>query len=396
MRVLQIISSVAIGLGGVLEGVRMLSEEWMSAGHQVEVATLDPPGFADALAFPVPVHMLGPSHTKWAYSTAFYPWLKENHHEYDFIIIHGLWQYQSLAAWRALRGGSTPYVVFTHGMLDPYFRKRYPFKHLQKTLVWPWSDYRMLRDAKAVMFTCDEERNLARNTFAPYVAREVVVGYGTKRSPVPLLDAKQAFLDRFPLLQGKRLLTFVGRLHPKKGCDILIKAFAASFAHDPSWHLVMAGPDLDGWEKELRQIASRLKIQDRITWTGMLQNELKWGAIVASELLILPSHQENFGVVVAEALACGVPVVVSNQVNIWREIEAGQAGIVTVDTFEGIKDALALWNQLSPAQRQGMRDRTIDCFEKNFDIHVVSSRLMRTLETLTEVPEMHQSLVLHR
>ena len=87
----------------------------------------------------------------------------------------------------------------------------------------------------------------------------------------------------------------MGRLHPKKGCDILIEAFAATLAQDPSWHLVMAGPNLDGWEKDLRKIASKLKIEDRITWTGMLQHEFKWGAIAASELLILPSHQENFG-----------------------------------------------------------------------------------------------------
>jgi glycosyltransferase involved in cell wall biosynthesis len=395
MRVLQIISSVAVGLGGVLEGVRMLSEEWTSAGHLVEVVTLDSPGFPDALAFPVPVHTLGPSHTKWAYSSAFYPWLKQHHHEYDFIIIHGLWQYQSFAAWRALHGGSTPYVVFTHGMLDPYFRKRFPFKHLQKTMVWPWSDYLMLRDATAVMFTCDEERKLARNTFAPYVAREVVIGYGTRKSPVPLPIAKRAFLTQFPLLQSKRLLTFVGRLHPKKGCDILIEAFASSLAHDDSWHLVIAGPNLDGWEKELRSIGSKLKIEDRITWTGMLQHELKWGAIAASELLILPSHQENFGVVVAEALACGVPVVVSDQVNIWREIEASQAGLVTVDTVDGIKDALTRWNQLSSAQQQIMRDRTVECFEKNFDIHTLSSRLMKTFEAYHEVTDHLQSAVLH-
>src|SRR3954467_1765873 len=123
MRVLQIIGSVAVELGGVLEGVRMLSEDWSRAGHDVEVATLDAPGFPDALAFPVPVHTLGPRHTRWAYSPAFYQWLKEHHHEYDFVLVHGLWQYQSFAAWRALSGGSTPYVAFTHGMLDPYFRK---------------------------------------------------------------------------------------------------------------------------------------------------------------------------------------------------------------------------------------------------------------------------------
>jgi len=394
MRVLQIIGSVAAELGGVLEGVRMLSEDWSRDGHDVEVATLDAPGFPDALAFPVPVHTLGPRHTRWAYSPAFYPWLKNHHHEYDFVLVHGLWQYQSFAAWRALSGGSTPYVAFTHGMLDPYFRKRFPFKHFQKMVVWPWSDYRMLRDATAVIFTCDEERKLARNTFVPYSAREIVVGYGTKKSPLPIPEARRAFFSRFPELQGKRLLSYVGRLHPKKGCDLLIEAYAAALAQDDSWHLVMAGPNLDDWEKDLRLIASKLKIDDRITWTGMLQHEFKWGAIAASELLVLPSHQENFGLVVAEALACGVPVVVTNQVNIWREIEASEAGIVTMDTLEGIQEALTRWNELSPDLREVMRENAVECFEKNFDIHIVSSRLMRTLESFSRAPNRHQSLVL--
>ena len=213
MRVLQIISSVAVGLGGVLEGVRILSDEWATAGHQVEVATLDPPGFPDALTFPVAVHTLGPSYTKWAYSTAFYPWLRDHHHEYDCIIVHGLWQYHTFAAWRALHGQSTPYVVFTHGMLV-HFRIRYPLKHLKKWMVWPWSDYRLLRDARSVMFTCEEEKEMARKSFSLYKAHEVVVGYGTKVSPFPLDTAREISLHQYPHLRGKRLLTFIGRLHP--------------------------------------------------------------------------------------------------------------------------------------------------------------------------------------
>ena len=393
MRVLQIMSSVSVGLGGVLEGVRMLSEEWISAGHQVEIATLDPPGFADAAAFPVTVHTLGPSFSKWAYSPAFYPWLRDHHSEYDIIVVHGLWQYHTYASWRALHGQPTPYVAFTHGMLDPYFRKRFPFKHLKKWLVWPWSDYRLLRDAKSVMFTCEEEKELARKSFPLYKANEKVVGYGTESSPYPLDAAKEAFLYHFPQLRGRRLLTFMGRLNPKKACDILIEAFAHTLAKDPQWHLLMAGPDLDGWEKDLRKIARQLKIEDRITWAGMLRNELKWGSIAASELLILPSHQENFGVVIAEALSCGVPVILSDRVNIWREISASGAGLVTKNTRAGIEQSLLKWQNSTTEEKQKMRDNTVPCFRKYFDIHTVSLNLLETLGETAESPSMQHAVV---
>jgi glycosyltransferase involved in cell wall biosynthesis len=385
MRVLQIISSVAGNLGGVLEGVRMLSEDWTAAGHQVEIASLDRPGFPDALSFPVPVHTLGPSYTKWAYSRAFYPWLRDHHHEYDFILVHGLWQYHAYASWRALHGGDTPYVAFTHGMLDPYFKKRYPFKHLKKWMVWPWSDYRMLRDAKAVMFTCEEEKVLARKSFSLYDVNEVVVGFGTKQSPYPLVNARESFLAAYPHLRGKRLLTFIGRLHPKKACDLLIEAFASTLAPDPDWQLVMAGPDLDGWAPELKKIAARRGIADRVTWTGMLQGELKWGAVAASEVMTLPSHQENFGVVVAEALACKVPVIISDQVNIWREVESCQTGFITKDTRSGIEQALLRWSRLSVTEQSSIRERCFPCFEQYFDIHTVSRLLMEKLQGFAEV-----------
>jgi glycosyltransferase involved in cell wall biosynthesis len=252
-------------------------------------------------------------------------------------------------------------------------------------MVWPWSDYRMLRDAKAVMFTCEEEKVLARKSFSLYDVNEVVVGFGTKQSPYPLVNARESFLAAYPHLRGKRLLTFIGRLHPKKACDLLIEAFASTLAPDPDWQLVMAGPDLDGWAPELKKIAARRGIADRVTWTGMLQGELKWGAVAASEVMTLPSHQENFGVVVAEALACKVPVIISDQVNIWREVESCQTGFITKDTRSGIEQALLRWSRLSVTEQSSIRERCFPCFEQYFDIHTVSRLLMEKLQGFAEV-----------
>jgi glycosyltransferase involved in cell wall biosynthesis len=105
-------------------------------------------------------------------------------------------------------------------------------------------------------------------------------------------------------------------MHEKKGCRELLEAFrqvltAANASQD--LHLVMAGPADSAYGRQLKEAVIRLGLADRVTWTGMLSGDLKWGAFHAAEAFILPSHQENFGIAVAEALACGVPVLISEQ-----------------------------------------------------------------------------------
>ena len=310
-------------------------------------------------------------------------WLDENKARFGAIIVNGLWQYHGFAAWQALHGTSTPYFVFTHGMLDPWFKRRYPLKHLKKWLYWPWAEYRVLRDARAVLFTCEEERLLARQSFSLYRAEETVVSYGTPGPERGDPEAqREAFLQQFPQLRGKRLLLFLGRIHPKKGCDLLIEAFGVESRRDPSLHLVMAGPDSGDMILQLSRRATALGIS-RITWTGMLRGELKWGAFRAAEAFVLPSHQENFGIAVAEALACRLPVLISNKVNIWREIEQDGAGLVDDDTLEGTLRLLQRWETLDAAQRLQMADDAERSFRARFHIDAAARRLLEVLESRT-------------
>ena len=233
----------------------------------------------------------------------------------------------------------------------------------------------MLRDAKAVFFTCEEERNLARQSFWLYRCNEKVVGYGTA---VPAGDAesqREAFLGVFPDLRNKKLLLFISRIHPKKGCDLLIEAFSRVAGQDASLHLVMAGPDQTGWKRELAAQSEKLGIADRITWTGMLSGDIKWGAYRAAEVFVLPSHQENFGIVVPEALACGVPTLISNKVNIWREIEAYEAGLVGRDDLAGTISVLQKWLCMTFTEQQKMKQNALRCFQNHFEISAATKSL---------------------
>lgn len=380
MKILHVISSVDPKSGGPIEGVRQLHKPIYELGATVDVVCCDPPD-APWLANCAlrNVYALGPSRLGYAYTSKLLPWLRENSSRYDAVIVNGLWQYTSFATWRALRKTKVPYFVFTHGMLDPWFKKNYPLKHLKKWLYWPWAEYRVLRDARAVIFTCEDERILARKSFWLYQVNEAVTCYGTAKPPSNSTELANLFFSANPSLKGKRLALFLSRIHEKKGCDLLIDAFAKVADKDSNLQLVIAGPDQNGLVSDLKAQAQKLGISDRITWSGMLQGEMKWGAFYAAEVFVLPSHQENFGIVVAEALACGKPVLISNKVNIWREIEADGAGIVANDTLEGTTSLFDRWLAMGVDDFSTMKSKTVSCFETRFHIDKAAARLLEII-----------------
>jgi len=376
MRLLRIISSLDRRSGGPAEAARRLDTELVQLGHSVEVVSLDDPGESWIHDYPVAVHALG-GRGGYRYSPRLTPWLKENASRFDAVVVDGLWQYTGLGVWRALSRGTVPYFVFTHGMLDPWFKRAYPLKHLKKWLYWPWAEYRVLRDAQAVLFTCEEERRLARQSFWLYrPRREIVTAFGTADVPPDSAALRDAFHRQYPALAGQRMCLFLGRLQEKKGCDLLIQAFARVASRDERLRLVMAGPGDEAWVAHLKELAHKAGIADRIVWTGMLTGDLKWAAFYACELFCLPSHQENFGIAVAEALACGRPVAISDKVNIWREVETDEAGWVAPDTVEGTVRSLQGWLDATPQElaRRGQAARR--SFERRYKIDQAARSLM--------------------
>ncbi len=147
MKILNCIHSLNPSIGGPLESVRQSSLVLSRRGHTVEVVSLDALTDPWADEFPGTAYALGPGRGSYGYAPRFVPWLKERCASYDAVVVHGIWQYNSFGVWRALHQTATPYFVFPHGMLDPWFNRTYPLKHLKKLLYWPWAEYRVLRDA---------------------------------------------------------------------------------------------------------------------------------------------------------------------------------------------------------------------------------------------------------
>ncbi|TCU76695.1 glycosyltransferase involved in cell wall biosynthesis [Bradyrhizobium sp. R2.2-H] len=387
MKLLHVVSSVDRRFGGPIEGVLQRGLRLREMGHEVEVACSDDPGAPHVSAFPLPVHALGPPRRGgYYYAASLRSWLRAHAASYDAVVVNGLWQYHSFAAWQVMRQLRRPYVIFTHGMLDPWFNQAYPLKHLKKLIYWPFAEYRVLRDAAAVLFTSEDERLLARQSFWPYQARERVISYGTRLPPQHAEPLREAFLADHPELRGKRVLLFLGRLHAKKGCDLVVEAFAQVAAREPRLHLLLAGPDQTGWVGELKARARTLGLAERITWPGMLEGDAKWGAFYASEAFMLPSHQENFGISVAEALGCGLPVLISNKVNIWREVVAAQAGLVAEDSAAGTLDLLKAWLAMEPDERVAMTERTRALFQERFSVDRMATALIDVVTGLQAAP----------
>jgi glycosyltransferase involved in cell wall biosynthesis len=374
--------------GGPAQAVRSLAEGYIREGHSVEVVTLDEPQAAFIAEHPFPIHALGPSLGVYGYNKKLLPWLKSNIDRFDGIVVGGLWQYHSIALWMAAHGRN-PYVVFPHGMLDPYFNRAHPLKFLKKLPYWLIAERRLLGDAYRVLFTSEAEQRLAAESFWRCKGNGMVVPYGTPGPTRPPEQLRSAFFRVLPQLEGKRFILYLGRIHRKKGCDLLMQAFARHAAADPDLCLVMAGPDKSGWSKKLHDLAVGKGIGDRVIWSGMLTGDAKWGAFFAAEVFILPSHQENFGIAVAEALACSLPVLISDKVNIFEEVNREGAGLVASDTLAGTADLIGNWIALPPQERSRMRIAARRCFESHFN----SQRLSSTIVSLFRDIATHKEAV---
>jgi len=380
-RILHVIASSDLRAGGPIEGARRFAEVWARDGHRQDLLTLDAPGEYPLQDYPGEIFALGPGRGLYEYSSTLLPWLQSHAGKYDAVIVSGLWRYMVRAAYRALSGGSVPYFVYTHGMLDPWFRKAMPRKHWVKQATWLFAEGPLIRDAAKVLFTTEEERRLAEGAFWPYKVNAAVVGYGTRDVEGDAEAQVAAFRQAMPKLGNRRFLLFLSRIHEKKGCDLLVEAFARFASCNSDLDLVIAGPDQSGLVSGLSARSEELGIVNRIHFPGMINGDVKFGAFRAAEAFVLPSHQENFGVVVAEAMACCTPVLISDKVNIWQEVVADGGGLVEPDTVIGATNLLTRFAALSPDERTAMGQAARNGFVRRFRVEEAAGTLMSLIES---------------
>lgn len=393
-RILHLIHSMNPADGGPPEVVRQLALASRDNGTGMEILCQDYPESSFLKSLPCPVHAVYAGKSTYGYSRELRRWLEANISRFDGLILHCIWQYVNVAGGLVARDRGVPYLVFAHGALDPWFKQRYPLKHLKKHIYWPLC-YLVMKQAKAVIFTGAGERDLAGISFKPNRWTSRIVPLGITAPEAQPERQTEAFFAQMPGMRGRRFLLYLGRIHEKKGCDLLIQAFIRVSQQYPDIHLVMAGPDQVGMRAGLQSMAEAAGISSRVHWPGLVLGDAKQGAYRAADAFILPSHQENFGMSIAESLACGTPVLISNQVEIWKDIEREGAGLVEADTLEGTEQLLQKWLGMNEAGRDEMAARAFRCFEKHYSIKTT----LRAIEEIfgesshgKDVSDMEESL----
>ncbi|MDI9363509.1 MAG: glycosyltransferase [Flavobacterium sp.] len=383
MKVLHIISSINPKAGGVSQALVTIVKQLSSKGIVNEVVSLDSASANYFNSYDFKIYALGLGKTSWNYTYKLKQWLNVNLQQYDRIVVHGLWQYQSLAvfkAFRRLQRNRPKLFVMPHGMLDPYFQraKARRIKAIRNYIIWHTIEYNLINTADGLLFTCEEEKLLARQTFKRYQPKkEIVVGLGVDAPPLFCEKMSTAFEAKLGASITKYWL-FISRIHQKKGVDLLIKAYQALKKTGVLLpKLVIAGPGL-----ETPYGRAMLKLADNnedIYFPGMLSGDAKWGAFYGAELFILPSHQENFGIAVVEALACGLPVLISNKVNIWQEIEGMGSGIVINDDLAGVVDGITRWKMQVDSYIKQQHVSALNTYDKYFTVSTTSTKLLEVI-----------------
>jgi glycosyltransferase involved in cell wall biosynthesis len=357
-----------------------MCRELARRGHEVTIYTtnLDGPGFAKV---PLREPITDPSglrlryfpvfpHSYYCFSLSLAAALKRTVAGYDLVHIHSLYRFSTTAAAHYCRAYGVPYIMRPHGTLDPYTFHQHRFKTRLYEAVF---DRRDLKLADAVHFTAQDEMELASTLGIEM--KGVVAPLGVELDRPGLGSDKERFSARWPETKGKFIILFLGRLTSKKGLDLLAKSMGAICRQRDDIHLVIAGPDDEGYGAQVRQWLAGEGVSSQCTFTGMLSGRDKAEAFAAATIFVLPSYSENFGIAVIEAIACGVPVVISNRVNIWREIAAARAGAV-VDC-----NASALTNAIrglidDPTRLESMRVNGPILVNKKFTWPIAVDKLM--------------------
>lgn len=373
IKVLRVIPSMNPVVGGPAQGLRNLIPYLERLGVNNTILTVDPPTSFYLEEEPLKVVPVGSTPNSWSYSADLAPWLDKHLCQFDAVIVHGLWLFPGFATFKAIkriraRGGNPPKLfVVPHGMLDPYFQntKSRRLKAIRNWFYWIFIEKKIINSADAILFTCEEEKQIAGAGFPGYHPKILVnVGYGI---PDPIKGSRRTILDG----GSNDYILFMSRIHQKKGLDILINVYADLVKGGVDLpRLVIAGPAEGTFGQMIGSLIEQSPLGTDgfplISYIGMIQGDEKWRAISRCKAFILPSHQENFGIAIVEALACGKPVLISDKVNIWREIISADAGLVSSDDEEGVQTLLTGLVVMDNNQLTKMGINARRCYEENF------------------------------
>ncbi|KAM3102782.1 hormogonium polysaccharide biosynthesis glycosyltransferase HpsP [Phormidesmis sp. 146-12] len=359
MRILQIVPSISLIYGGPSQMVMGLSTALASQGIKVTILTTDSNGDRGQPPLDVPLetpveqngyevyYFRCSPFRRYKFSLNLLRWLASHSHEYDLAHIHALFSPVSSMAARVARSQRLPYILRPLGTLDPAdLQKKRQLKTLYATLL----ERPNLAGAAAVHFTSDQEAKIS-DRFGT-LTQDLVIPLGVT---LPAMNQPIDIKEKFGIPGDRPLLLFMSRIDPKKGLDLLIPALE-KLATEQDFQFVLAGanPQDPEFEAAIRDQIQQSNLGDRTTLTGFVSGSEKTALLQAADLFVLPSYYENFGIAVAESMAAATPVVISDQVHIWQDVQQAQAGWVTSCDIEALTSTLrTALSDRSEQQRRG-------------------------------------------
>lgn len=349
------------------------------AGAAVTVATTDADGATARLDVPLetPVrigdvdylHFARTIPGEWKLSLPLGSWLMRHVRQFDVVHIHALFSFATIPGCRAARRAGVPYVMRPLGTLDPWSLGQKSWK--KAPYLW-LIERSHLAHAAAIHATSESEAEAVR-----------ALGYGERVRTIPLGVASGPAMARPRAAhQGATRLLFLSRLHHKKGIPLLFEAMHQARLAGASIELAVAGGGPDAYRTELEDLARSLGLEDLVRFLGHVEGAAKQRVFAESDVFVLPSKQENFGIAVAEALAAGLPVIVSDKVGIASDVAAAGAGRVVPLARGALADAILELASNGP-ERSAMGMRAAELAREKYSWDATAHALLALYEELT-------------
>ena len=363
LKVLHVQTTLSPRLGGPATVLAQLAKAQADAGLEVVVATTNmssptksgvyrKPGWDTLANGEVRVFYGGAQIPQLMFSLSLGDYLRKSIPNFDIVHVHGIYRFPTTAAAYWSRRHGVPYIIRPHGSLDPFLYDKSSASTLRlKRLYERWFDLPNLNAASAIHYTADDERE--RASFLNLRSPSFVIPNGLDWDRYQELPERGEMRARWEIGDAP-LVLFMGRLHFGKALDLLVPAFQAVRRAVPDAQLVIAGPDNDGFGQKVRGWVSERGLDSAVHFAGSLEGVDVVKAYVDADVLAQPSYTENFGMTIVEAMACALPVVISDRVNIHQQISDSRAGLVTRCVADEVADALlTLLNDTDRRHRMG-------------------------------------------
>jgi glycosyltransferase involved in cell wall biosynthesis len=373
MRILHVISGIDPENGGPSAALRGMAEAQVRQGLDVTIAaTYQRPTVPEVARQwrerGLNVELIGPARGALSRLPELDARIDSLVSRAEIVHVHAVWEEIQHTASRTARRRGVPYVVTPHGLLDRWNMSK---GWLKKHAYLAWRHRRNLNGAALLHFATSIEREVvSRLRLRPPTLVEPL---GVDLREFDAVPNRETLEHRVREIRGRRFVLFLGRVHRGKGLELLVPAFASIAADVDDVVLVIAGPDSGGYRSHVEHLAATAKIPDRVVFTGMLHGADRLAALAAADLLALPSFHENFGMVVAEALAAGTPVLVSDRVALHPDIVAAGVGVVVPTEVTTVADALRIW-LTDHALRRDAASRAAAFARERFDWNRIARR----------------------